>query len=158
MLGVDVGEKKWVYWNLKDTYNCHISVLGKCVNWGIIHRDREFANDEYSKLENPLGIKSWYSTKVYFSLFLVFHRFFILEVGTEMPFPLMSKDQSSFQGAHRIISLSLVDIFSAENHEVCVYLDTTSSIHCSHSSPVSLQLYKARSADTTFPLNITFKF
>lgn len=127
------------------------------MNRGVIYRHREFANDEHSKWENPLRIKPWYSTKVYFSLFLVFHRFFRTEVAAEMPAPLMYKDQSSLQGAQRIISLSLVDILSAENHEVCVYLDITSTIQRSRSSPLSLQLYKVRDANTTISIKHNFQ-
>ena len=54
--------------------------------------------------------------------------------------------------SQRVISLSLVDILSAGNHEALAYLDTTSSIKCNSSSPLSLQSYKAENTYTTISI------
>lgn len=157
MLGVDLERKKYidVYWWLRGHWNLRFLFCG----WmEVPFTEIVCQGHTVSKWESPLDLESKFSMKPRYTFLFWWHStgFFNIRKLQKCLLHCLPKIGVHCKGSQRI-SLFLVHILSAESFETLAYLDTTSSMKCSHSSPLSLKAYKTGNTGTRISIKHTVK-
>lgn len=154
MLGVDLERRKYIDdWGDTETSDFCFMLNG----WMEVPFPEILCQGHtVSKWESPLESK--FSMKPRYTFLFWWHStgFFNIRKLQKCLLHCLFKIGVHCKGSQRI-SLLLVHILSAESYETLAYLDTTSSMKCSHSSPLSLKAYKSGNRDTRISIKHTVK-